>query len=85
MSSIGNSSMILREFLFPYPYVEKITEKYLKMLKNIFKNLKWSFNTCLVLEIVRTRQRLIGLKKMDCPVARDNQILPKFAKNPVLG
>ena len=25
------------------------------------------------------------VKKMDCPVARDNQILPKFAKNPVLG
>ena len=24
-------------------------------------------------------------KKMACPFARDNQILPKFGKNPVLG
>ena len=29
--------------------------------------------------------KTVGLKKMDCPVARDNQILPKYAKNPVLG
>ena len=27
MSSIGCSSVILQDFLFPYPYVEKITEK----------------------------------------------------------
>ena len=55
------------------------------MVKNIFKNLKCSFNTYLVLEMVQAWQRLIGPKKMDCPVTRDNQILPKFGKNPVLG
>ena len=27
MSSIGCSSVILQDFLFPYPYDEKITEK----------------------------------------------------------
>ena len=27
ISSIGCSSVILQDFLFPYPYVEKITEK----------------------------------------------------------
>ena len=30
------------------------------------------------------KTQIYWAKKMDCPVARDNQILSKFAKNPVL-
>ena len=43
--------MISQDFLFPYPDVEKITVKKLKMVKNIFLNLELSLNICLVLEI----------------------------------
>ena len=42
--------MKLWDFLFRYPYVEKIDKKWVKILKNIIKNPKSFFNASLIPE-----------------------------------